>query len=473
MKNKSNKGQKKFIEKLLCTIAMLSLLFVCMNSIDVQAATQKITSLQYHPGQDKGDGDYYYDLYPSEKYYDYKKFLKYTYKISDDSVIGLAINKGIDFDSSIITEDDKGNPLALYPYDVKVFALGPGTSTLKVYNGKQLIDSYTFTVIADSTLSPSSFVNNTGENYEDKTQEKINQLIKKFVLAGADEKNTTTNQRVLAALNATIAHGGKVLSEKEYEKWSNNNPWNPKYSTVYWRLIEKVANLEAYARVNRTVLNNLGFVCSDGLENSFEYRDGVGKYGYDFKATTKLTTDYDFNAEEPESIYKRTHLPAWINGEDTAQQVIDVGQTISLPSSDMNNSMFSSDTSVVTAIGGKITGVKPGVAIVYRYNDTYCDVFCILVNEKGSAKTVQAKIYTKSSKMYFTNVDYAPYILGGKSESCQIEDWDSLRIYDLEPIFGHGGSLKTTYSKGKIKCYVEYNEKSELIYTVGSGKYAY
>ncbi len=138
----------------------------------------------------------------------------------------------------------------------------------------------------------------------------------------------------------------------------------------------------------------------------------------------------------------------------------------------MNSTAFSSDTSVVKVANGKITGVNPGVAIVYRYNDTYCDVFFVLVKKQGAPKTIQAKVYTKSTKSYFKTTDYAPYILGGQFIETQIEDWENLRIYELEPIFGHGGSLKTKYADGKIECYLEYNGKKELVYTVGSSSLA-
>lgn len=465
---------KRYLKRYLFGGAVVIFLLLQGNYIDVQAATEKITLKQYH-GEDNRDGEYYYELYPNDKINDYEKFLKYTYKISDDSVIGLAINKDINFHSFILGFDENGEMVGLYPYDVKVCTLGPGTATLKVYDGKKLIDSYVFTVKADSTLSPSSFVNNTDERYScaEEEQEEIDQLLKKFALAGADEKNITTNQRVLAALNATIAHGGRLVSEKEYKKWIKKNPDDCfRYLNIYSRLIDKEAIAEVYASVNRTVLSNLGFDCSDGLNNWLSLNNGTYEYGVDFEATTEFTSDYDFYAEEEDNIYKRTHLPAWVIGEDTVQQVVDVGQTIKLSTSNMNANIFSSDPSIVKAENGKITGIKPGIAIVYRYDDTYCDMFFVLVNKKGSTKTIQAKIYTKTRKSYFTKADYAPYILGGYSMKCQIEDWDNLYLYEMEPIFGHGGYLKTKYSKGQIKCYLEYEGESDLLYTVGSGKAA-
>ena len=464
-------NQKKFRWRLFIGTILVGSLLIMGNSSRVQAAEKVTLYPDHHYGKyDEGDSSYYY-LYPNDKFKDYKKFMKFTYKISDDSVIGLRINGNVDFDYWIYDIDDNGKQRVIPPNDIKVHALGPGTATLKVYNGTKLVDSYVFTVTADSTYSLSSYVNNSNTTGEDGGG-KVDELIKKFAMTAADKKYTTTNQRVLAALNDILALGGKVMSEEKFQKLYDADPDNAVYGSVEWRLLKKIATVEAYALTNKVVLSNLGFVCTSGLQNEFEIRDETGTYWVDFKATTKLTSDYDFNIEEPVSVYTRTHLSSWIINADTKQQVIDVGQTVSLSSSDMNSNIFSSDTSIVTAADGKITGVKPGVAIVYRYNDTYCDVFYVLVTKKGAPKTVQAKVYTKSIKSYFSSSDYAPYILGGGEKTCQVDDWNSLRIYDLEPIFGHGGSLKTSYSKGKIKCYVEYNGKSELIYTVGSRKYA-
>lgn len=494
--------QKRHLDKLLFGVIILCLLFICGNASTVQAATKEITLNQYHPFEHDDEttyGDYYYELYPDEKYHDYKKFMKYTYKISDDSVIGIAINKDIDFYCSIITEDDKGNPLGLYPYDIKVVALGPGTSTLKVYNGTKLIDSYTFTVITDEKYSPSSFVNDTGEN----------KLVKKCAKIAADSKYPTTNQRVLAVLDALVTQGRKETLKEKYNKWLKTlvDDDFEIFGTTDFKLLRKIGVSRVCATTNKAVFDNLGFRCTieeqsgdlnyntiglykvnedyeeelkDRKENPELYEVPEGAVSIDelkegefnsvyFTATTELESDYDYTTEEPDSIYKRAHLPAWIIGEDTSQQAIDVGQTISLPSSDMNSNIFSSDTSVVTASDGKITGVKPGVAIVYRYNDTYCDVFFVLVSKKGSAKTVQTKVYTKSRKSYFATSDYAPYLTGGQTDSYQIQDWYKLRIYELEPVFGHGGLLKTEYSKGIVKCYVDYKGKSDLLCTLDAG----
>ena len=496
MKKYLNVKIKFLIKSIFGAIFFLTVLLF-HQPLNIQAETEDIILYQFHPEELESTsyilGQYYYKIYPNDDQQDYKKFLKYTYKISDDSVIGLKINGDIDFNSGILMADKNGNVRAIHPYDVKVYALGPGTATLKVYNGKKLIDTFKFTVVADSTYSLSSFVNNTDvDSY--KYNDKLMAEIKRYAKIAANSKYTTTNQRILAVLNALIEDDCKLMSEKEYNKWYRKIKYDDTftYRTAYSRLFDGKAIAGAFASVNKAVLSNLGLQCVTYSEDYDEacntvyiykkddyYKNDIypeinqGQfYDYKFVATTKLTSDYDFTAEDEDSIYKRTHLPAWIIGKDTSQQVVNVGQTIKLPSSDMNKNIFSSDTSVVKVENGKITGVKPGIAIVYRYNDTYCDMFYVLVKKQGASKTIQAKIYTKSAKSYFKTKDYAPYILGGQSEKCQIEGWENLRIYELESIFGHGGILRTKYADGKIECYLEYNGVNDLIYTVGTSGYA-
>lgn len=518
-------------------------LSLCIHPTNTQAATENITLNQFHPSEElrfysSNLGEYYYQVYPNDNQQDYKKFMKYTYKISDDSVIGLKLNGDIDFKSGILMTDKKGNTRAIYPYDVKVYALGPGSATLKVYNGKKLIDTFKFNVIADKAISPSSFANNTGD-IEGKPKgtdkrlkdvyftkgdiDKENTLLQKYAKVASNSKYTTTNQKVLAVLNTLIADNCKLMSEKEYDKWQAGIKADDYYTyrTAYSRLFGGKAIAGAFAEVNRAILSNLGFRCStwffdyddafNGVslymkndiyeeqlkdretfyklfnEDYEEFDDVYGDiyedniypeireyelYDVEFAATNKLTSKYDFTKEEDDNIYKRTHLPAWIIGKDTAQQVINVGQTKKLSSSDMNSNIFSSDSSIVKVEDGEITGVNPGVAIVYRYNDTYCDVFYVLVKKKGAPKTIQAKVYTKSAKSYFKTTDIAPHIKGGQFIECQIEDWENLRIYELEPIFGHGGILKTKYSNGNMECYLEYNGNDDLLCIIGSGSLA-
>lgn len=360
-------------------------------------------------------------------------------------------------------------------------------------------------------------------------------IIKKFAKAAANEKNVTTNQRILAALNMVVNSGSKQISETQYKALKNaeskkNIELIGRYWTAYSVLLDKKSVSNGYALLNKAVLNNLGFKCTIGYLDGGEKLYGCETWNYvkiykpyeeenieddssedieeeymeeddmedveeddtedksiinnddadvsesekgalcdvAFGAAGKLQSEYDFNNADAESIYRKTHLPAWITGEDTKQQVISVGETDKLSSSSMNDNVYSSDTSVVTAENGTITGVKPGVAVVYRYNDTYCDIFFVMVKQKGSAKTIQAKIYKKNPKSYFTASDYAPYILDGQIKTHQLDDWENLRIFELEPVFGHGGSIKTKYAKGKINIYLNYGGNSEKLYTIGT-----
>lgn len=500
-------------------IMFLALVFV--SAKEVQASTHNVELNQYHASSEfeysvGGLNDYFYEVYPNENQLDYKKFMKYTYKISDDSVIGLKENTNKDAVALWLT-DAEGKFCTVMPYNIVIYALAPGKATLNVYDKSKLVDKFIFTVIADVVYSPSSYVDETGDTVGDSISytdtkasnitkieiEEENNLIKKFAKTAANLKYKTTNQRILAALNAVINYGCTRISENKYDEltylsWKKGTTLTNKYRTSYAMLVDKKSVSIGYAKVNKAVLNNLGFRCTtdyfeDGTQNfgcetwnNVEiYRDlSEEEQSYDeseeeglstrrltnmgFGATNELQSEYDFSSEDAESIYSKTHLPAWVIGEDTAEQVISVGQTKQLTSCDLNDNSFSSDTSIVTVQNGKITGVNTGVAIVYRYNDNYCDVFYVLVKQKGSPKTIHAKIYTKTTKSYFAAAKYAPYIKGGQNDTYQIKDWENLRIFELEPIFGKGTDLTTKYSKGELKCYLNKNGHSSLLCTTGS-----
>lgn len=495
------KTKKKLKYKCCCITIIMFFAYIFVSTKEVKAETYDITLGQYQPPEKYStmdSGNYFYDIYPADHRVDYKKFMKYTYKISDDSVIGLKANTYLDI-QGIFVEDVDGNERVVKPYNIIVYALAPGKATLTVYDGKKLIDKFNFTVAADIAISPSSYVDLTSDRYFDTisytdtkndyiTRANIkeeNKLIKKF--AKIASKYTTTNQRILAALNAVMNHGATQISEKKYKEmsyqaWKKGTELDGKYKTAHSMLIEKKSTYNGFSIVNRAVLSNLGFDCSaDEQDNSVsvfqkydEYDlysgDDIGSLSdYEFTAATKLESKYDFSSEDEDTIYRKTHLPAWLIGEDTKLQVVSVGDTTKLSACDLNNNIYSSDTSVVTAKNGKITGVNPGVAIVYRYDDTYCDIFYVLVKNKGTARTIQSKIYTETTKSYFKDSEYAPYIRGGQvgEDSQQLDDWLDLRIYELEPIFGNGSELTTKYFEGKIECYITMNGESEELCTTG------
>lgn len=490
-------------------MVILLFAFLFTSAKTAQAETIDITLKQFHPDsefayQTSGLDGYFAPIYPRDGRIDYKKFMNYTYKISDDSIIGLKANTIKDA-VGIFMADEKGKTILVKPYNIVIYALGPGKATFSVYDKDKLIDKFNVTVTADSALSPSSYVDLLGDDagdtisYTDKKSTKIaaaqikkeHDLIKKFAKAAADPQNTSTNQRVLTAVKAVINLGITEISEKqynqlEYEAWKKGISLSNKYRTPFSALIEKKAIYRAIGNIHYAVLSNLGFSCakyddSESILMFFEYDEDdlyrtetvTGNLNYvDFKAVNKLESEYDFQAEDPESPYRKTHLPAWLIGQDTKRQVVSTGETITLPASDLNNNMYSSDTSVVTAENGKLTGVKPGVAMVYRYNDTHCDMFYVLVKKQGSARTIQSKVYTKTTKSYFDDSEYAPFIKGGQEYilSYQIEDWEELRIYELERIFGKGADFTTRYSNGQLDCYITFEGETEKICTIGTGR---
>ena len=506
---KTIKTVKNFSYKDFGIMILMIFAFTLISTKTILAETCDITLTQYHSDAESAYrtsglvNSYFETIYPRDGRVDYKKFMKYTYKISDDSVVGLKANTDLKA-VGIFVADVKGDVILAEPYNMVVYALAPGKAILSVYDGSKLIDKFNITVKADTAISPSSYVDLTRDkegdsiSYSDKKgthitkaqYKKENDLIKKFAKTAADSKNTTTNQRVFAAINAVINNGGSEITEKqynqfEYDAWKKGITLSGKYRTAFSALIEKKALYQGFSTVHHAVLSNLGFECieydnSNSVLMFHEYaeNDGyrtetvTGNLNYvNFSAVKKLETEYDFKSEDPQSPYRKTHLPAWLVGQDTKRQVVSVGKTVQLPASDLNNNIFSTDPSVVTAKDGKLTGVKPGVAIVYRYNDNYCDIFYVLVKDSGTAKTIKSKVYTKTTKSYFNDSDYAPFIKGGQEDmgGNQLKDWEEMRIYEMEPIFGKGSLLTTKYSKGQIECYITTDGESELYYTVGTG----
>lgn len=174
-----------------------------------------------------------------------------------------------------------------------------------------------------------------------------------------------------------------------------------------------------------------------------------------------LTTNLkDYIKPDDESFYtstnRKTHLPAWLIENDTSQQLMLKGETIALPMDRLSSNVFSSDESIVKIENNKIIGVKEGIAIVYRFDDTYCDAFYVVVDrEKENYKKLKVN-YKPDGKKYSTykssDICINRRLL---NENIYIWDevWCDLPLYKLEPAF-NGGKLLTSFKDGYMKVYV-------------------
>lgn len=174
-----------------------------------------------------------------------------------------------------------------------------------------------------------------------------------------------------------------------------------------------------------------------------------------------LTTNFNkYILPDDECFYtstnRKTHLPAWLIGNDTPQQLMLKGEKIALPEDRLSSNVFSSDETIVKIDDNKIIGVKEGIAIVYRYDDTYCDAFYVVVDsEKVNYKKLKVD-YKPDGKKYST---YKPSDICINrrilNEDVLIWDkiWTGLPLYKLETAF-NGGKIQTSFKDGYMKVYV-------------------
>lgn len=410
--------------------------------------------------------------------------MKYTYVISDDSVIGLASNYyGAQNIGSYILGD---NDILMEPYDISVFGLGPGTATLKIYDGKKLVRHLKFTVEGDKLLSPSSYLPSTGDKVDNfygikngkslyLSQKYIDNLNKRIMnIAKAATKKDNNHERVMAIKNKVMAYDAKIITEveveeKEFYAWMENKKLDKDYDKVFSLIYNRIATPRSFANLLNAALLNIGL-------DSYIVNEEVSDFKYDWNVvvrdsynnehtydpTTKKGFYLDIYTNSTEQKYYKTskenstHLPAWIIEHDTKTQYLSKGDKYKLSDSDMNNNVYSSDTSVAKVSNGKVTAVAPGIAMIYRYNDKYVDVFFVMVKESGKKKTINGKIYTTKHKLHFDESDRAPYLLNDSAGGYGYQGtnystermWEYLRLSKLEDAFGHGSKIVTSYKAG-------------------------
>jgi hypothetical protein len=152
---------------------------------------------------------------------------------------------------------------------------------------------------------------------------------------------------------------------------------------------------------------------------------------------------------------RKTHLPAWIIGTETPQQLMWKGDSITLPEDRLSSNVFSSDESIVKIENNKLIGVKEGIAIVYRYDDTYCDAFYVLVEKPFKSKKLSVN-YKPDGKIHTTYKSSDICInrkIINENPSRYTEVWKSMVLYKLDPGL-NGGKLRTSYMDGYITTYV-------------------
>jgi hypothetical protein len=351
------------------------------------------------------------------------------YLISDTNIVGIR--------SSYNKKNDYFNDY--------IVALHSGKATITVLDGKKVLYKYHVTVKLRTMASPTNyFVLNKDVDNKKGIINKSKNILKSLNLASYN----TDRERLY-----TIAQWFN-----DHAKYDDKDIFEP---SMYYALTGTPENYEIYVELSDFFLRSLGFetdssngqVKLDGNWYSFSLADFVdGKLDADYKSNTDNIpyTCISSVLNNPDELYyqnnTKTHLPSWLIDITTPQQNLLVGDSINLPDDVLSSNTVSSDPSVVAVENDKLVGKGTGNAIVYRYNDTYCDIFYVLVesNNKPLKKTISFK-KTASVKTSYSMNDFTTYrsILNHTS---YIGD---VFIYNFEPAISSKGKLITSYDTGK------------------------
>ncbi|MBE5965657.1 MAG: hypothetical protein E7255_01580 [Lachnospiraceae bacterium] len=214
-------------------------------------------------------------------------------------------------------------------------------------------------------------------------------------------------------------------------------------------------------------------------ENGIISDEEIENYTFDVN-NEFLTTNGEFLKTQDEKLLylstaRKSHLPAWLIDCDRPQQFIQKGKSVKLPKDRLSTNVSSSDESIVKIENNKMVGVKEGIAIVYRYDDKFCDAFYVVVDKKPESQKLTLN-YKKDGKNYLSyktsDISSHRFIISS-DETLRGDIWDETSLYILEPAL-NGGKLQTTYKNGYLKVYViDANGKKEKIFDDTDYKFDY
>jgi hypothetical protein len=186
-----------------------------------------------------------------------------------------------------------------------------------------------------------------------------------------------------------------------------------------------------------------------------------------------LSTHGYLDQTQEEKLYylstkRKSHLPAWLIGVETPQQMILEKELKVLPDDRLSSNVFSSDESIVKIKDNKLVGVREGIAIVYRYDDTYCDAFYVVVDNKVSSKSSTVNFRTDGKKQStYKSSDFCAYrsvINVDDYVFRRDEVWKNTVVYKLESVL-NGGKLETAYKDGYLSAnIIDSNGNKQILF---------
>jgi len=478
---------KKNIMRLVIVILIMS--FINISAITAEAAVHTY-NITLNVGEKEGinlrgfisNGDFIFYA-PSSKY-----------TISDPSIVGM------DYEYNK-KKDEWSNDIV---------ALRPGTATIYQWYENKKIFKYIITVKRQEMDSITSYFglvdtkncDYSSAYYPEETDEAAQDILKDINI----EQYNSDRERIAAIskyLYKNITYGHAELDQTPYAALVKKSAKNGIHlasalllenlgfdlqqcggDKYHWSEI-KLEGINYIYDLENFIFNDflMGSVCYDQIyagdgtyTNEFGeilhgslYYDARGvvsdwvadSYTNDIYNETICThgTGFNLQTQEEKLCYltndRKSQLPAWLIGIETPEQIIWEGKSRVLPEDQLSSNVYSSDESIVKIKDNKIIGVRQGIAIVYRYNDTYCDAFYVVVDKKVTSKTTTFNFKADGKK-------YSTYKLSNFCAYRKVlnewvyrrrELWKNSVLYKLDPIF-NGGELVTTYKGGYLKAFI-------------------
>lgn len=322
-----------------------------------------------------------------------------------------------------------------------IVALHTGKSTVNVIYGSKTIYKYNITVKNRELISPTGYLDLYGHVPEDYPETRMGrkadkkkieeESLAKEILRSLNLESYDSDRERIYALAKWVYNyefgEGDALSNKFIDCYLDSNLGS----------VHVIQNMGFKTSIGGGVNEWIPDICLDRSWYSFRFNKlhiGIescieGKDDPNIKYTSNT----------------KTHLPSMIVNIETKQQNLLVGQSKSLPNDRLSHNVYSSDTSVVDIENGKLMAKGAGIAIVYRYDGTYCDAFYVVVesNIKASKKTVKL---IKSGKTQKSFKSISPYRRRIKSYEDNNEARTITSLNILEPSLSPNTRLSTTYN---------------------------
>lgn len=434
----------KNIKKVFPLILVLSLLVQALDPVPIIVEAKSIpsTDLLLYVGEKYGIDDNF--SFHSAKG---PNFISNPgkYIISNSNVVGI---EGY-YAKNRTTDQGWLQPDGFYSY---IVGLHTGKSTITVLYGSQIIHKYNITVKHREVTSPTEYcrtdffiddnpITRLGRE-EEKEAIELESAVKNILISLKLENYNTDAERLFALA-----------------KWYNENTKRVGWADgggEHKALVKKRADKRGLNMAGTLLLRNMGYEIAEGGYPYYE--PFIYLYEKWYKFETARFPDWEFSNYTIEDCFidendtkiayvedTKLHLPSMLVNIETEQQNLILGQSKVLPEDRLSHNVYSSDPSVVDIKEGKIVTKGVGIAIVYRYDDTYCDAFYVIVEPeiKVNKKTVTLK---KSGKMQKTFKSTSPY--RSKINQDLKDTWLRelmINLDRLEPALSPDARFSTTY----------------------------